>query len=204
MSDIETAYRTRHAEVLIPLAKRLEEYLRTHFQSFKRIDRVVARAKAISRFVAKATKTEDGRPKYSEPLEQIQDQIGARVIVFYIQDVETVSQNIEAYFRKIESQSIVPDSEAEFGYFGKHFVLFLPSDLFDDVIPAAQSPKFFELQVKTLFQHAWAEANHDLAYKPSEQLTADQKRKIAFTAAQSWGADLVFGDLIGQLGYRDP
>ena len=26
MSDIETAYRTRHTEVLTPLAKRLEEY----------------------------------------------------------------------------------------------------------------------------------------------------------------------------------
>ena len=145
----------------------------------------------------------NGRLKYSEPLEQIQDQIGARVIVFYLQDVETVSQNVEEYFRKIESQLIVPDSEAEFGYFGKHFVLFLPSDLFDGVIPATRAPKYFELQVKTLFQHAWAEANHDLAYKPTEQ-PRDQKRKIAFTAAQSWGADQVFGDLVGQLGHRDP
>ncbi len=204
MSDIESTYRTRHNEVLTPLAKRLEDYLRTHFQTFKRIDRIAARAKAIDRFVAKATKVENGQPRYSEPLEQIQDQIGARVIVFYLQDVEVVSRNVEEYFRKIESQAIVPDSEAEFGYFGKHFVLFLPSELFDDAIPAAKAPKFFELQIKTLYQHAWAEANHDLAYKPAEQLTSDQKRKIAFTAAQSWGADQVFHDLIGQLGHRDP
>lgn len=204
MMDIENTYRSRYTEVLVPLAERLEAYLREHFRPFRRVDRVAARAKAIDRFVQKATKSEGGHPKYSEPLEQIQDQIGARVIVFYLQDVETLSRNVEEYFRKIESQSIVPDSEAEFGYFGKHFVLFLPSDLFDDQIPAAQAPKFFELQIKTLFQHAWAEANHDLAYKPNENLTADQKRKIAFTAAQSWGADQMFCDLVGQLGHRNP
>jgi putative GTP pyrophosphokinase len=57
-------------------------------------------------------------------------------------------------------------------------------------------PGFFELQIKTLFQHAWSEADHDLGYKPGDQpLTSEQKRLIAFTSAQAWGADHIFDQL---------
>jgi len=199
MDDIEALYRQRHDSVLVPLAMRLESYLRDQLRSATRIDRVAARAKSVDRFVAKAKKQVADKPKYTDPLSQIQDQVGARVIVFYLQDVGVVSKMVDDYFRKIESRILVPESESEFGYFGKHFVLFFPSELFDAELPADNAPKFFELQIKTLYQHAWAEANHDLAYKPGEELTADQKRKIAFTAAQSWGADQIFSELFSQL-----
>lgn len=203
MSDLEATYRTRHESVLVPLAKRLEVYLQDHFKSFRRIDRIGARAKSVDRFLGKASKQVNGSPKYTEPLSQIQDQIGARVVAFYLQDVETICNDVEQFFRKIESRQVVPDKESEFGYFGKHFILFLPSDLFDKTLLAEDAPKFFELQVKTLFQHAWAEANHDLAYKPIDQLTADQNRRIAFTSAQSWGADQIFSELFAQLAAEE-
>jgi putative GTP pyrophosphokinase len=52
------------------------------------------------------------------------------------------------------------------------------------------------LQVKTLFEHAWSEAEHDLGYKPGEApLTPDQKRRLAYTSAQAWGADHIFDEL---------
>ena len=204
MSDLESTYRDRHQSVLVPLAERLESHLHQLFKKrFKRIDRISARAKAVDRFVQKAMKQVDGRAKYTAPLSQIQDQIGARIITFYLQDVDAISIGVEEYFRKIESREIVPDSESEFSYFGKHFVLFIPSELFDDALPAEKAPKFFELQIKTLYQHAWAESNHDLAYKPVEELTSDQKRRIAFTAAQSWGADQIFNELFTQLNGRN-
>jgi len=199
MSNVESEYRARYETVLVPLANRLERHLRDHFDGWTSIDRIVARAKSADRFVAKAAALTDGKMKYREPFDQIQDQIGARIITRFLQHVDPISANIDEYFRKIETQRIEPDSDAEFGYFGRHFVLFLPTDLFDDEIPADRAPKFFELQIKTLYQHAWAEANHDLAYKPQGQLTADQKRKVAFTAAQSWGADRIFDELCTEL-----
>ncbi len=199
MSEIEVDYRQRFEKLLRPLATRLEAHLRDLLKGSARVDRIAARAKSVDRFVAKANKMENGKRKYREPLVQIQDQIGARIIVFYLRDVGTIAEQVNAHLRKIESQAVVPDTESEFGYFGRHFILFLPTDLFDDSLPQALCPQFFELQIKTLFQHAWAEANHDLAYKPSGELTADHKRKIAFTAAQSWGADRIFDDLYGEL-----
>jgi putative GTP pyrophosphokinase len=106
---------------------------------------------------------------------------------------------IEKYFRYIESKKIVPESESEFGYEGRHFILFVPEDLIDEALERDASVEFFELQIKTLFQHAWSEAEHDLGYKPSGKLTSDQKRRLAFTAAQAWGADLIFDEMFRQL-----
>jgi putative GTP pyrophosphokinase len=161
-----------------------------------RIDRVTARPKSIDRFLAKARKVENGKPKYAEPLRQIQDQVGARVITFYWSDVERISAVVERYYRPIEARNLVPESEWEFGYFGRHYILLIPNDVIAPSMDRELIPEFFELQVKTLFQHAWSEAEHDLGYKPGAvPLTSDEKRRLAFTAAQAWGADRIFDEL---------
>ena len=195
MNSFEDQYRKLYESVLTPLADRLDAVLRDYFRDTLRIDRISTRAKSIDRFLMKAAKTDGDKPKYSEPLDQIQDQIGARIVTFYVKDVDSVAQVVTTYFRPIEQQLIVPDSETEFGYEGKHFILFLPTELFDNTISADMAPQFFELQIKTLFQHAWSEANHDLGYKANSPLDSHQKRRIAFTAAQGWGADLIFDEL---------
>jgi GTP pyrophosphokinase len=77
----------------------------------------------------------------------------------------------------------------------------LPSDIIRDGMDRSMMPTFFELQIKTLFQHAWSEAEHDLGYKPGmKPLTPDETRRLAFTAAQAWGADHIFDELFRQRG----
>lgn len=202
--DLLSTYTILHREVLVPVASRLEDLIREHLEGTARIDRVTARAKAPLRFIAKARKAgECGQPKYSVPLEQIQDQIGARIIVFYKQDVDAVSDTIMRYFRHIEARVIVPESQWTFGYFGKHYILALPADALPADVDRGRTPSFFELQIKTLWQHAWSEAEHDLGYKPADELTDDQKRRLAFTAAQAWGADRTFQDLFEELAADD-
>lgn len=198
-------YKCRHEEILKPLALRLVQHLQDNLRPIPRVDRVVARAKNPDRFMVKAAKAlADGGARYTHPFEQIQDLVGARVIVFYKQDVDVVRELIERYYRYIERRDLVPESEAEFGYVGKHFILSFPEDLIDDDADRDKTPQFFELQVKTLFQHAWSEANHDLAYKPGDPLNHLQKRQIAFTAAQAWGADQIFSQLHLELNGAPP
>lgn len=203
--DLRTEYARRRAGILEPLAQRLVAHLQDNLRGIERIDRVGARAKGVDRFVAKAAKALDGGgSKYEHPFEQIQDLIGARIVVFYPQDVDVVSAVVERYYRRIERRDLIPESEAEFGYIGKHFIVAVPQDVVDDAADIDKTPKFFELQVKTLFQHAWSEANHDLAYKPEEPLSTLQKRQVAFTAAQAWGADQIFGQLHTELNGAPP
>lgn len=195
-AELRVEYEQRLDAILKPLAERIAVHLQDDMRGIPRIDRIVARAKSADRFVAKAAKAQDdGGAKYEHPFEQIQDLVGARVIVFYKQDVDVVSEVIDRYHRHIEAKDLVPEKDEEFGYVGKHFILAVPEDCIDDGADRAKTPQFFELQIKTLFQHAWSEANHDLAYKPGEQLTSLQRRQVAFTAAQAWGADQMFGQL---------
>ena len=193
------SYRSRFPD-LSRVATDLQKFIASHLTDLPRIDRVSARAKSPERFDAKANKKlEDGSLKYSDPMTQIQDQIGARVVVFYETDVAPVADVLETYFRHVERQEHVPDSYWKFGYFGLHWVFALPGDVIPSDVSVLGMPRFFELQVKTLFQHAWSEANHELAYKAPAKLSSDQQRRFAYTAAQAWGADRVFRELNSEL-----
>jgi putative GTP pyrophosphokinase len=196
MSTLHEQYRQRYLTTLRPLANKLETLLLEYFLNEPRLDRISVRAKSINHFMNKAEKLEDEKPKYTEPLRQIQDQIGARIIAFYNSDVQRLDSIVEKYFRPVETTDLIPDTEWQFGYFGRHHILVIPQDIIDPDWNIDFIPDFFELQVKTLFQHAWSEANHDLGYKPgSSPLSSDELRRLAFASAQSWGADLIFEEL---------
>lgn len=194
-------YEERHRDALVPAAKALEVLISDILKGQPRIDRVSARAKAPGSFLKKADATVGSKKKYKKPLLEIQDQIGARIVTFFRSDVERIDAIIKQYFTSIESKDLVPESEWEFGYFGRHHVLILPSDVKSDAIPSDYLPDCFELQIKTLFQHAWSEANHDVGYKPGLQpMSAEDNRKLAYTSAQAWGADHMFDELFQSQG----
>lgn len=198
MTELEKAYAERFQH-LQATAELIEKDLKRSLVHLHHIDRISARPKSILSFLTKAGKIEQVNPKYSDPINQIQDQVGARIIVFYLNDVEIVTKQVLRYNRTIEERDVVPDSEKEFGYFGKHFVLMLNRELKPLGVDEDLLPTVFELQIKTLFQHAFSEGSHDLAYKPSTTLSKDQQRKVAFTAAQAWGGDQIFQELHHEL-----
>jgi ppGpp synthetase/RelA/SpoT-type nucleotidyltranferase len=196
-TELLADYARRYESILRPIAEQLERFIVDQMQGESRIDRITARAKDPERFINKASAVgEQGKPRYEMPLVQIQDQIAARIVVLYIDDVKRIQKRILDYFVPIEVRTIVPDSHWEFGYFGQHYILTLPHDVIPPAIAVDDAPSFFELQIKTLFQHAWSEANHDLGYKPTHSLSIEQQRLLAYTSAQAWGADRVFQELV--------
>ena len=199
--SLKEQYGERYGKVLTPLAEALQSFIAERLNGEARIDRITARPKSVDRFLAKAeNKAEDGALKYEHPFHQIQDQVGARVVVFYKSDVQRVSDILLNYLRPTETKDLVPTSEWQFVYFGRHFVCLFPREIIDPSWSESLVPEFFELQIKTLFQHAWSESNHDLGYKPEGGvLTGDQVRMLAYTSAQAWGADRIFDDLFCEL-----
>jgi len=188
--DIYEGYYNRIQACSKAIAQNIENLLND--KKIKHIDQLKGRAKSIERFKLKAKKTlEDGSFKYKEPLLEIQDQIGVRIVTFYLCDVENISKIIMDNYELIEVLDKYPERYDEFSYIGKHFILFIPDEvkIWKEDEPM---PSFFELQIKTLFQHAWAESEHDLNYKTIHELSMEDKRMIAYSAAQAWGADQVF------------
>ena len=60
------------------------------------------------------------------------------------------------------------------------------------------------MQIRTHFQHAWSEADHDLCYKANYKLSPAQLHQCAFTAAQAWGADRVLTELGAEIAAANP
>lgn len=191
--DTRRRYLERY-ETLQDASSRIKRDLIDHMHTQPRIDKIDSRAKSPERFFEKCERREDDKPKYADPLEEIQDQVGARIVTYYLADVERLANAVKTYYGHVEDQQIEPQNASEFSYMGRHFVLFIPDEIRTSELRSLLPP-FFELQIKTLFQHAWSEAEHDLNYKAVTDLSVDDKRLVAFSAAQAWGADREFDSL---------
>jgi putative GTP pyrophosphokinase len=184
--ELRGVYEVRYP-ILKQVAEQVSVRLEDILQNLPRVDMVSVRAKSVERFLEKAE-----RAIWQNPLLDIQDQIGARVVVFYKGDVQTTLDCILTQFLLFEDRVLENPDPRFFGYQAKHCVCYIPQDICERI----DSPvDFFELQVSTLFQHAWAEAEHDLGYKADIPLDFEEKRKIAWAAAQAWGADTIFDEI---------
>ena len=202
MDYLKEAYIEKYQTYLSPSAKRLETHLKQLLLGVPRIDNICTRAKSLDRFLGKAKKLDEetGKFKYELPLDEIQDQVGARIVVFYLSDVKVISELVKKHFATVENTVKQPLSDKEFGYFGEHFILALPTDVTHDL--HTDSSNVFELQIKTLFQHAWSEAEHDSSYKAPSEMTKDERRLVALTSAHAWAADRIFDDFFKQITDR--
>lgn len=194
---------------LVKVAVKLEQLIVEYLDATPNIDRISCRAKDPARFAEKAGRLNScGQLRYQDPTTQIQDQIGARVIVLYPEGVNAVLAELDEWFKPVEETVHEPVSPSAFGYFGEHRIYPLPNLIVPEDVDTTELPRFFELQVKTGFQHAWSEAEHDLRYKSNTTLTDEQNRQFALAAALAWEADQVFARLVNELskmeGYRNP
>jgi ppGpp synthetase/RelA/SpoT-type nucleotidyltranferase len=121
-----------------------------------------ARAKELPSAVAKVR-----RKRYGRPLQQLTDQVGVRVIVYYPEDVDTTAARLRSSFDVNERQSIDKRRELQtrqFGYRSLHLLLRLgkqlPIDLANDF-----GKMWIEVQVRSVLEHAWAEIEHEIVYK---------------------------------------
>lgn len=98
-------------------------------------------------------------------MDDMYDLLGLRVICFFADEVDKVGHCVEERFTVDRAHSydrralIQADS---FGYLSLHYICTLPPDL---PCPEALRGKRFEIQIRTLLQHAWAATEHDLGYK---------------------------------------
>lgn len=142
---------------------------------------VTARAKEIDSFREKIA-----RKGYQNPQQEMTDLAGIRVIAYIESDVERICDLVRSAFRIHPDQSL--DKRAElgkdrFGYRSVHFVC----DLGEHRLKLSENTPYkdhvFEVQVRTVLQHAWAEIEHDRGYKFSGNMPAEIERQLNAQAA---------------------
>lgn len=193
-TDIRERYSAR-ASILERLRDRLESETKEALAGIHHIDRITFRVKDPDSFVKKIEKSVD--PPYENPLSEIEDQVAGRVIVFFLTGIDTVLERLSGTFATVEGQRRSPARDEEFGYESHHLVCIIPPHVIPDGWTALEDPpKTFELQVRTIFMHAYSEPQHDLAYKGAKELPSEVRRELAWIAASAWGADRAYDRVV--------
>ena len=140
---------------------------------------VTCRTKSIESFRQKASKPADddpSRPKYTRPLTEITDLAAIRVVTFLPKHAKKVAQLVNENFDVVDHPK--KGSDGPQGYRSIHYIVRLSS-------PRAGLPEnrpfrrhVVEIQIRTILQHAWAEIEHDVAYKPLTAATPGTRRRF--------------------------
>jgi ppGpp synthetase/RelA/SpoT-type nucleotidyltranferase len=176
-----------------------DEMRRILIESLKRenvrCQSIEGRAKTVESFDRKCKKTTDtGQFKYDNPLGQITDLAGVRVIVYTLKDLNRVTAFLEKHFVVGERKDVGDErfDQGSFGYQSIHYLLRFR----DDRLALPEFSEFqnlvCEVQVRTVLQHAWAEIEHDVQYKRASELPKAFKKKFLSLAGLLEIADREF------------
>ena len=107
--------------------------------------------------------------KYAS-LADITDIFGMRIITFYTDDVDKVASAVDRLFEVDWENSVDKRKLLEvdsFGYLSLHYICRDP-----------EFPYRFEVQMRTILQHAWANMNHDTGYKSGVEVPVEYHRNM--------------------------
>ena len=182
-----------HAEILLdkydnlyPTLEKLEEIIK---DVFKREfgDQITVVNSFETRIKSRASlqgKLELKGSKYKE-LYDLTDLVGGRIITFYKDGVDRVAAKISEIF-DVDWQNTVDKRNQfdidRFGYASLHYICKVPERLFKDEKYPELNNIPFEIQMRTVLQHAWASISHDTGYKNDVEVPREILRTLTSLA----------------------
>ncbi|MBR0185824.1 MAG: hypothetical protein IJQ24_07325 [Synergistaceae bacterium] len=156
-----------------------------------RLYHITHRIKAADSIRGKLERKSDTYPD----LYAIRDILGVRIICYFSDEVDEVAKLVSESFRvdwsksKDKRELIKPDA---FGYLSLHYICSLPEN---SGYPEQLSSLLFEIQMRTMLQHTWAEIEHDLGYKTEFGIPREIRRSFSRVASLLEVADQNFSDI---------
>lgn len=197
------AYDAQHAELRLAADEAAALVTRILDEAGINYLTVTSRAKSVASFAEKAGRTSAGVPLYSDPLTQITDQIGVRVIAYVVSDVDAVADLLGDQVVVKDDRDMGQDaiSAGGFGYASRHLLITPDPAREGDPALAHLEGRTAQVQVRTVLQHAWAEFEHDIRYKGvvPEEHAADFDRRFTLAAGLLELADREFAEIRDRL-----
>ncbi len=204
MPNIPIEIQKKHIETFIKArptyqeyAKKLEQVLQKAANMYAPFGIVQARAKTVNSFSEKIIR----KDKYKNPMVDMTDLCGARVITHFSDQVVAISHFLEENFEVDWENSVDVKTRldiSEFGYRSIHYIL---SPKKEEVLGVAFPDKLkslkAEIQVRTFHEHIWADICHDRIYKSTIKVSDEWKRESARLAAILEQADNSFAEMSG-------
>ena len=164
---------------------------------------VTGRAKSVASFAAKAARVVDGVLAFPDPLTQVTDQVGVRVITYVHSDVAAVADLLADQVVVHDDRDMGQEtaSEGRWGYASRHLLVGLDAVRAGQPAYGALATRRAQVQIRTVLQHAWAEFEHDIRYKGTvpDEHAPDLDRRFTLAAGLLELADREFATIRDRL-----
>lgn len=140
-----------------------------------------------------------------DSIDQITDILGLRIILYFEDDIYKVEEIIKSQFTVDEKNSMDKRSfdEDRFGYRSLHYIVSLDEKRLTLPEYSLFSNMKFEIQIRSILQHSWAEIEHDIGYKGVDEIPSKAKRTFYRLAALLEQADIEFVKLKSELNSHE-
>lgn len=156
---------------------------------------VTGRTKSVASFAQKA----EALGPDADPLQEITDQIGVRVITYVHADVAAVADVLGNEMVILDDRDLGQETakEGRFGYSSRHVLMTLLESRSEPATYERLNGFNASVQIRTVLQHAWAEFEHDIRYKGKipEEHAPDLDRRFTLAAGLLELADKEFSKI---------
>lgn len=139
--------------------------------------RIFFRVKSEESIISKLTNSEKNYNVYHK----MQDLIGIRVVLYYVDDIKICKDLIEREFPECE-WAVSSQTTSEFKSMKTNGVMSLPKYIADRISPQTWElpiDKTFEVQIRTMGFEGWHEIEHDMRYKYTKMWEHDESKHYA-------------------------
>lgn len=125
------------------------------------------------------------RKRYAHPRTAVTDLIGLRVITYFAADIDRVASQLRASLDISERKCRDARKELEedqFGYRSVHLIARVKPRTASMASFASLKRRWFEIQIRSILDHAWSEIEHEVVYKAGVDFPRDVRRRFKAVA----------------------
>lgn len=147
-----------------------------------------SRVKTFESFIRKVVEKRAKGESFDDPFERIHDLSAVRIVTYFQEDLDTLEKMIDGMITERVDLEPYPDPDKAkkikkpevVGYTGIHYLVGLRPDRTALLEYEELSGLWCEIQLKTIFDHAWSQVDHRLRFKSEEfhAMSKEQKDEV--------------------------